>query len=558
MANEKLNLKAVKNSKEFKIDYSNIKQLQEIEFDDTIKVKRQTFGNYKRRREKLDKPLIKRVPRPSFGPGLKIFTKYSTHVYTKGRMIVVVNYDLYPDIKSSIDQYVLDVANDGYYADVYRYKGGTAADLRKFIIRNRKRLIEDPRESKGEKKNEKDRKRKAALRGVVFVGNLPIAWYEHKARGHSSVFPCDLFFMDANGRWKDKDKDGDYNIHAGDIDAEIWVGRIWTPDMNGNNARLINQYFARNHYFRKGRLGQSNKGLTIVDDDWAGFGDCAMDMMLPSSNIDVCTDKKETNANTYKAKMAKHFGWAQVCAHSNPYLHRFSIPNEPFKEEDNYIRVKYIKDENPPQANFYNLFACSSALFTQPDYMAGWYIFDKPGNGINPGMAAIGSTKSGSMLFFENFYGPMGKGMTIGEAFVEWWKCLGAKHEDWEIGWFYGLVLLGDPTLNWWSGVVPKQISPFPYQIFSHYPRDTRFEWTPVAVEGVPVEYHVETDHFCCGWASDQAIESGKSHNYTYKTSKTYLDHLFVGAQRGRWRVRAKVGDILCPWSEWRYFCYTI
>ncbi|MDO4790779.1 MAG: hypothetical protein Q3998_07450, partial [Porphyromonas sp.] len=403
----------------------------------------------------------------------------------------------------------------------------------------------------------KKKSREGTLRGVLFVGNLPVAWYEHKGDS-SSAFPCDLFFMDTDGKWKDKDKDGDYNMHVGDIDAEIWVGRIWTPDMNGNNAALIRQYFTRNHYFRKGRLGQSNKGLTIVDDDWASFGDCAMDAMLPSGNIEVYTDKKDTNANTYKAKMAKRFGWAQICAHSNPYLHRFSTPNEPFTEMNNDIRVKYIRDENPPQANFYNLFACSNALFTQPDYMAGWYIFDKPENGISPGMAAIGSTKTGSMLFFENFYGPMAKGKTIGEAFVEWWKCLGSKHEDWEIDWFYGLVLLGDPTLNWWSGVVPHPIRPFPHQVFSHYPRETRFEWTPVATEGVPIEYHLEMDHYCRGWASDHATESGKTYNYIYETSKTYIDTLFVGAQRGRWRIRAKVGDILCPWSEWSYFCYTI
>jgi hypothetical protein len=30
------------------------------------------------------------------------------------------------------------------------------------------------------------------------------------------------------------------------------------------------------------------------------------------------------------------------------------------------------------------------------------------------------------------------------------------------------------------------------------------------------------------------------------------------GAQRGRWRVRARVGGQVCPWSDWHYFTYTV
>ncbi len=571
MANEKNNLNSVKNSQNFQIDYSSVKELREIEIEDVSKgqTKLHTFNDYKRIKKRFNpsEPIVESIPRPFFGADLRHFRKFSSRIYPKGKMMIVVNYDLYPDIKSSIDQYVYDLADEGYYTYVYRYKGGSAGQLRQFIIKHRSRFTKG--EVVGNSKRARLRLRRDPIGGVVFVGNLPVAWYEHtypiwhqneqKYIEETSVFPCDLFFMDTNGVWTDFAGDGDYNTHTEDVDAEIWVGRIWSPDMGGNNANLIRQYFSRNHLFRKGRLGHSNKGLTIVDDDWTNFGKCAMDRMLPSNNIEAYTDKIETNANTYKAKMAKRLGWAQICAHSNPYLHSFTIPDTPFKEENNIIKVGYIRDENPPQANFYNLFACSNALFTRPDYMAGWYIFDKPGNGINPGMAAIGSTKTGSMLFFENFYEPMGRGKTIGEAFVEWWKCLGSIHDTHEIYWFYGLTLLGDPTLNWWNGAVPVPVKPFDHQVFSHYPRETRYEWKPVMVEGVPVEYHVEVDAYHAKEAGKWAIETecGKNAFAEYKTSKTYLDASFVGAQRGRWRVRAKVGNMLCPWSEWNYFRYT-
>jgi hypothetical protein len=39
-----------------------------------------------------------------------------------------------------------------------------------------------------------------------------------------------------------------------------------------------------------------------------------------------------------------------------------------------------INITNPPEAYFYNLFACSNARFTETDYMAGWYMFNKPGS----------------------------------------------------------------------------------------------------------------------------------------------------------------------------------
>ena len=35
-------------------------------------------------------------------------------------------------------------------------------------------------------------------------------------------------------------------------------------------------------------------------------------------------------------------------------------------------------------------------------------------------LTSIGSTKTGSMLYFSNFYDPMGKGASFGESFRQW------------------------------------------------------------------------------------------------------------------------------------------
>jgi hypothetical protein len=43
-----------------------------------------------------------------------------------------------------------------------------------------------------------------------------------------------------------------------------------------------------------------------------------------------------------------------------------------------------------------------------------------------------------------------------------------------------------------------------------------------------------------------------------HNTSNNFLNHTFVGAQRGRWRVRAVIGGVTCAWSPWSYFTFTV
>ena len=113
--------------------------------------------------------------------------------------------------------------------------------------------------------------------------------------GASTEFPCDLFYMDKNGTWDDPDQDGKFSGHSGNVNPEIWIGRLWTPTSNGNDAAMINDYLARNHRFRCGDLGHARSALAYVDDDWQGFDDCAFDEMFPSSEITKYTNPMVTD-----------------------------------------------------------------------------------------------------------------------------------------------------------------------------------------------------------------------------------------------------------------------
>jgi hypothetical protein len=520
-----LDVAKVRQLRPFEIDYSHVRNLRYVDRD---KVPPQSFAEYRQ----IAPPArlqVEEQPRPAFPADLRYLKAYTRLQFPKGKVLVLVNYDLYPAIKAPILQYVKDLAYEGYYATAYRVKGGTPRELRAFV------------------------RSKLPATGVLMVGNLPVAWFEmdDDFDNTHSEFPCDLYYMDTNGTWTDPDNDGRFSGHATGVEPEVWVGRLWTPTAGGSDAALLTDYFRRNHLFRKGRFGYSNRALAYVDDDWTGFDDCALDLMFPPANVETITAPATTDVDRYKAEINQHRAWAQVCAHSSPNGHAFRIPTG-----SEWVANTYLRDVNPPDAYFYNLFACSNALFTQPDYMGGWYIFDKGAGSICNGLAAVGSTKTGSMLLFENFYGPMAAGKTVGEALVAWWKALGATHELGERQWYYGMVLLGDPTLNWWSGFVPTLRSPFDGDTFDHYPRLTTFEWDLLGAPGVT--YNVEVDAFGARVAGKWAAEVGQTWLVSGPIAGNTYEHVFVGAQRGRWRVRARVGAITAPWSDWRYFTYTV
>jgi len=516
-----INLEAL--SREYKLGeaYANVRNL---EYRSEERIEIQTFDDYLtlRGEEVPSRFTVERKRRPTFPRDEAYRNRKTGRHYPKGDLLVLVDKAIYRAVSASINQYVLDVGRDGYWATIHVVSGGTPADIRSYIKRSHPV-------------------------GVLLVGAIPVPWYEIG----NDQFPCDLYYMDLDGTWNDPDGNGKFNDHDGNLAPEIWVGRLWTPTANGNDAALINDYFARNHKFRLGQLGYVRSALAFVDDDWKGFDDCAFDLLFPSSSITKYTDPVTTDADLYKAEINSARSWAQLCAHSWVHGHALKVGST-----NEYVQMPYFRDTNPPNAHFYNLFCCGPGKFTTSDYMAGWYIFDKSGGGTNLGLAAVASAKSGSMLFFEDFYGPMGRGKVIGDAFVDWWKARGPNHEDWERYWFYGLVLLGDPTLTWWKGSVPQLEQPQEGDVFDHWPRKMQFKWNPVTLP--KVRYTVEVDAFGAVNAGKWAEETKQTFAIYHNIIGTTLNHVFVGAQRGRWRVRAKVDGVMCSWSPWSYFKFTI
>ena len=98
----------------------------------------------------------------------------------------------------------------------------------------------------------------------------------------------------------------------------------------------------------------------------------------------------------------------------------------------------------------------------------------------------------------------------------------------------------------------PMLIYPAPGAVFDTFPRATTLRWHPVSQA---VSYSVELDCMSSGkWSTDV----GKTYQIKEGLNGTTYNFNWVGAQKGRWRVWAKLGDgTLTDKSVWREFDYT-
>jgi hypothetical protein len=126
--------------------------------------------------------------------------------------------------------------------------------------------------------------------------------------------------------------------------------------------------------------------------------------------------------------------WEQGIGNSFP----FGLDD--FFDHGDWVLSEDIQERDPPVL-FYNLFSCGPGRFTDENYLAGSYIFH-----TTYGLITIASSKSGSMLNFDDFTEPLDQGFSIGESFRLWFDAQ-APFQQWEKEWYYGMVVCGDPTL---------------------------------------------------------------------------------------------------------------
>jgi hypothetical protein len=405
---------------------------------------------------------------------------------------LVVYAPLYPNIMDSMAVYVNDLVAEGYDVQVDTVRGWDVTALRSHLAA----LLD------------------SELVGAVFIGNVPCAWYELESSEGREEFPIDLYLMDLNGTWADRDSDGIFDNHTGNKTPEIWVGRIYAGSMTwGNEIQLTNNYFSKIHKYRTGGYGIPQKALAYVDDDWYSFNNCNLNLLYDT--VTVVRNYNTTTAADFRNRLDDPYEWVQVCSHSSPWGNTFKYTGGYAGSVFNF--ETWFAD---PPFLFLNLFQCSGTRFIEENAVGNCYIF----GGTN-GLMAVGSTKVGSMLNFDDFYGPLDGGISIGAAFQEWFAQWGITDPEW----FYGMCILGDPTLK------PKHPGRGTWNPTGHKRVfKTALNWTPPQ----PVDTDPETDGFpavtkdglgriWAAWVTGRSVTNGR----TEICAARYLNGAWSAAQ---------------------------
>jgi hypothetical protein len=338
-------------------------------------------------------------------------TKKLRNITNQGLVHVFVDSVVYPEIQTNFDQFVSDLEADSFTVLVTRVAGQTPEVIRSIL----------------------QSEYASGLVGVILVGDVPAAWMNTSSieSYYTSYFPTDYFYMDLNGTWIDNNADGFYDNLSGTLEPEIWSGRI-TPTncLFGDEVKLLNQYFVKNHAYRTGNLSLPDRALGYLELTWYPQLETYLGWVY--NNVDVIDDENTTTALNYKYMLQQGYEWVHLLAHSSPWGSTFFLQN------DTYGGGSVFSYEMPlvnPQANFVLLNACSNAKYTETNNLGQSYLF-----GSDYVLAIIGETRIMYGDDFQDLYASLGNGKNLGESFLDWiW---------YTYDWFWGCNIFGDPTLK--------------------------------------------------------------------------------------------------------------
>ncbi|MBI3033599.1 hypothetical protein HYY72_00370 [Candidatus Woesearchaeota archaeon] len=331
-------------------------------------------------------------------------------------VFVAVDSSTYSQLKLEIDRYVNDVQKD----------------LNLTVALKTYDSAVDPKKIKQDIVTEMQNKK---LEGIVLIGAIPFIKIVQSPTGD---YPSDVVYFDLQNTC---DYDAAGNIESSSLwnkcgymapfhDHQFWIGRI-TPPQNG--MQLLKNYFKRNHEYRMGTLQYDKKMLAYLQIVQADVNTGARDnveqefrdslkrgWLYSQSSVDLLipTDKTCSMDGEYLNKLDQEsYESVFVNAHGAPTMHECDITSDTIKKHQ-------------PKALFYEFRSCSVGDFSNPDYLAGQYLFN--GNGLV--VSAPPTVVFGASVVDEGMEYLLSRGMTFGDAY----RSVGNAN-TW---------LLGDPTLR--------------------------------------------------------------------------------------------------------------
>ena len=359
-----------------------------------------------------------------------LFEPLEPRLLLSGYIKVLMASSIYEHVLPWAEMYEADLEAEGYAVDVARCMEISADGLRSSLAQT----WQDHSD----------------FQGAVLVGDLPTPVfeiendYDPEDQFGYAAFPCDLYYMDLDGTWKDTDHDGRFDDHPNDGNQcpDIWVSRV-TPGRAGSVVDLARAYFRKLHNYRTGQISFEDQGLLYIDDDWASSADgWSQAVGKIYSSVSTISDESTTTAEHFRQTLSStNVEWMHTAIHSSATSMSFGPTGD---SSEGALSASEISALNP-RIGFFDWFQCSFADYTVDGYGAGEYIFD-----TDYGLVGVGSTKTGSMVHNVGiFYESLSNGESMGRAFKEWLCDIGSDgYSSSETSWEFGMALIGDGALG--------------------------------------------------------------------------------------------------------------
>jgi hypothetical protein len=370
-----------------------------------------------------------------------------------GKVMLVVNSNLYSQISDSLAVYKKDLEREGYTVGIDQWSGGTNKTFQSHLrsLWNTQRFV-----------------------GAVLIGELPVPWLEAGCWDDTIpdwAYGDDAPYADMDGQWLDQDNDGNWNSVGRFLSAmpEVWIGRIYAGNLDSlvSEAYAVNNYFSRLHQYRLGNIVRDSRSLGFVNFEENGCDQYGRIPALDSIyDITSCVGHSSAPANNEEAFLDSvshgNFEFLHVVSHGGHAYpdtlggaYCFSDPN--WDRFTCYDDVTYYEIQEVGQrALFIHQYSCGQARWWQDNNLAGYYVF-----GNTSGLGFWSST-DGAFTGSKGFYSSLVQRKSFGEAVLT--QCRN-NYLSWpgfpldtlpymfcdEV--FYGApnintVLLGDPTLT--------------------------------------------------------------------------------------------------------------
>ena len=233
----------------------------------------------------------------------------------RGKLILLVDNTLAPQMTSELNQLQKDLKGDGWAVireDVSRT--ASASSIRNIVVGH---YNNDP----------------SNVKAVYMVGHVPVPYSGNAAPdGHSEhvgAWPCDGYYGEMNGSWTDNSVynsgaqrqanrnipgDGKFDQSNFPSDVELQVGRVdlyEMPAFSQSEVQLVKNYLNRAHSFKVKGWTPLNRGLVFDNLQWVGspIAGSAWRNMGPLVGASNITDANENGTSFHNLVNGESYLW---------------------------------------------------------------------------------------------------------------------------------------------------------------------------------------------------------------------------------------------------------